>query len=125
MMETSITKIKTSSQAGRVIERTFSDIIFKDDSTATNCWFYHHMSSSNTYRLNAFAPSENVSSLNIYVYYKDDNDKWQLAASNSTAGYDISLRFNPQVSRYYAIMIKGALRANINNALFNLIIERE
>jgi hypothetical protein len=125
MMQTSITKIKASSQEGRVIERTFSDVIFKDDSTGTNCWFYHRMSSSNTYRINAFAPGENVSAMNLYVYYKDENDKWQLATSNSNGSNDVSLRFSPQVTRFYAVMVKGTLRTNINNALFNLIIERE
>jgi len=125
MMQTSIDKIKVSSDAGRIIERTFSDIIFRNDSTSSNCWFYHRMSSSNSYRINAFAPSEGVSAINVYVYYKDDNNKWQMSASNSNTGNDVSVRFSPPVTRYYAIVVKGTLRTNINNALFNLIIERE
>jgi hypothetical protein len=125
MMQTSIDKIKVSSDAGRVIERTFSDVIFRGDSTNSNCWFYHRMSASNSYRINGFAPSEDVSALNVYVYYKDDNNKWQMIASNSNTGNDVSLRFSPTVTRFYAIVVRGTLRTNINTALFNLIIERE
>ena len=125
MMETSLVKIKASGQAGRVIERTFSDIIFRDDSTATNTIFSHRFSSSNNYRINAFAPSSELSAIYVYIYRKDDNGKWQKVASSTGSGNDVTIQFSPQVSGSYTFMIKGTLQSSVNNSLFNLIIERE
>ncbi len=126
MMETSLDKIKSSSQSGRVIERTVADIIFRDDSIHNNCNFRHRLSSSNSYRINAFSPSSEASSIYIYILYLDDKGEWQTAASNTTGGTsDVSLRFSPSVTRDYTIAIRGTLKTGINNSLFNLIIERE
>jgi hypothetical protein len=124
MMQTSINKIKTSSQTGGVIERTFSDIIFKDDTAGTNCIFFHHFSNNNAYRINAFAPSDQISQLLVSVFYKE-NGKWSKVASSNTSGADVGLRFTPQVAGSYAIFVKGTLQTNINNSMFNLIIERD
>jgi hypothetical protein len=124
MMQTSLNKIRTSSQTGGVIERTFSDIIFKEDTSGTNCIFFHHFSSSNAYRVNAFAPSDQVSQLTVSVFYKE-NGKWNKVASNNLSGADVSFRFTPQVAGSYAIFVKGTLQTNINNSMFNLIIERD
>jgi len=125
MMETSLTKIRSSGQAGRVIERTFSDIIFRDDSSATNTIFTHRFSSSNNYRINAFAPSSELTDIYVYIYRKDDNGKWQKVASSTSGGNDVVIRFSPQVSGSYTFLVKGTLKSGINNSLFNLIIERE
>ncbi len=125
MMQTSLSKIRTSSQAGGVIERTFSDILFREDTAGTNCIFFHHFSSSNAYRINAFAPSDQVSELNVSVFYKGTNDKWSRVANNNLSGADVSFRFTPQITGSYAIYVKGTLQTNINNSMFNLIIERD
>ena len=125
MMQTSLNKIRSSSQAGRVVERTFSDMFFREDTTGNNCLFFHRFSSSNNYRINAFALSGNVSNIDVGVYRKDNNNKWNKITGNTTSGYDVSLRFSPPFTGSYAVFIRGTLRTNINNALFNLIIERE
>lgn len=126
MMQTSLSKIKMSSQAGGVIEQTFADIIFRQDSSGTNNIFFHHFSSGNTYRINAFAPSDQISELTVSALYKrSSNDKWTMVATNNTSGADVSFRFTPQITGSYAIFVKGTLQTNINNAMFNLIIERD
>ena len=123
MMQTSINKIKTSSQTGGVIERTFSDIIFREDTSGTNCIFFHHFSQNNAYRINAFAPSDQVTELRVSVFYKE-NGKWTKVANSNTSGADVGFRFTPQIAGSYAIFVKGTLQTNINNSMFNLIIER-
>ena len=125
MMQTSLDKIRTSSQAGGVIERTFSDIIFRQDTTGNNCIFFHHFSSSNAYRINAFAPADQVSQLNVSVFYKGTDNRWSKVASSNTSGTDVSFQFAPQTTGSYAVFVKGTLQPNINNAMFNLIIERD
>jgi hypothetical protein len=125
LMQTSLSKIKMSSQAGRVIERTFTDIFFKDDSTGNNCLFFHKFSSNNTYRINAFASSGDVSNINVGVYLRDSNNKWTKVVASTTTGYDVSIQFSPQSSGFYFLFLKGTLRTNINSALFDVIIERE
>jgi hypothetical protein len=124
MMQTSLSKIRTSSQAGGIIERTFSDIIFREDTSGTNCIFFHHFSQSNNYRIDAFAPSDQVSELRVNVFYKE-NGQWRRMASNNTSGADVGFRFTPQITGSYAITVRGTLLTNINNSMFNLIIERD
>jgi hypothetical protein len=124
MMQTSLNKIRNSSQTGGVIERTFSDVLFKQDTSGTNCIFFHHFSSSNAYRINGFAPSDQVSELTVAVYYKD-NGQWRRMAANTPTGADVSFRFTPRISGSYAIFVRGTLQTNINNSMFNVIIERD
>jgi len=125
IMESTLSKLRASSDAGRITEKTYSDIFFKDDTTRRNCIFSYRFSASNTYRINAFALSEQVSNIDAVLYQKDGSGNWTVVGKNSGSGNDVNFRFTPRTSGFYSFVIRGTLRGGINNALFNLIIERE
>ena len=124
MMQLSISKIKASSDAGRVTEKTFSDVFFRNDTSKLNCIFYHRFSSSNTYRITAFGLSDKIETINVYVCHKD-NGNWNIVAKNTMTGSDINFKFIPQVGGSYGLIVKGTLKSDVNNALFNVIIDRD
>ena len=125
LMEMTSKKAKIISQANHVIERTYSDLIYRNDTTANNRFFSHYFSASNDYTLNAFAPYSQISGITVSIT-RSNNGKMTVVSRQSSVTNDVKFNFSPATSGTYYILVSGTLiDKNINSARFNLIIDRE
>jgi hypothetical protein len=118
-------KIKRIEKNYGVVERTFADMIFADDSASRiNRVYKHYFSASNRYNLNAFAADEDISQMVLSVVQVNTGGTSKVLADNTTQYADVSLSYKPAVSGYYYVVVNGVLKDKNAGAFFNLIIER-
>jgi hypothetical protein len=125
IIQRTITKSKAIQSEYRVIEKTFGDFIFTADTIGINRLYKHFFSSSNHYRINAFASAQAVSDLDIGIYKLDADNKFQKVTSDNSYGSDVNLTFTPSESNYYYVFITGTLKSGYQAAFFNIIIDRQ
>jgi spore cortex formation protein SpoVR/YcgB (stage V sporulation) len=126
IIERTISKIGAINRSGRVVEKTFGDIIYLADSTVSeNRLYEHQFRVGNTYHLNAFASEEDVSDINIVILSYDMNNKLHVVSQDNMKGNDVNIRFEPVENEVHYIVVTAALKSGVKNCFFNLIIDRE
>ena len=125
LMEMTSNKAKAISQLHHVIERTYSDLIYRNDSSINNRYFSHYFSESNDYALNAFAPANQISGITVSIT-QSINGKMTTVARERGVANNVKVNFSPTTSGTYYIVVSGTLSdRSVNSARFNLIIDRE
>lgn len=119
-------KIKSIERNYGVVDRTFADMIFANDSASRiNRVYKYFFSAPNRYNLNAFASDADISQMVLSVVQVNNDNTSRVLGTNTTQYADLSLSYKPAVSGYYYVVVNGVLKDKNTPAFFNLIIERK